>query len=70
MGHAGETKPVLEVYARLNVAEGVLSLIRQDSDAQAIDVALKCLFELLRVGAHEGGDNIILKYIESVPGCL
>jgi hypothetical protein len=70
MGHAGDKKAILELYLSLNITEGVVNLIRQDHDSQAIEIGLKSLFELLNVGAYDGGQNLILKQIESIPGCL
>lgn len=44
-------KPIaLEVIVSLNIVEGVLNLIRQDEDVQAIEAGIKCLFEMLQVG--------------------
>jgi hypothetical protein len=70
MAHVGDKKQVLSVIIDLNIVEGVMNLIKQDDDSQAIEIALKCLFELLNVGIQENGENLILKKIESTTGCL
>jgi importin subunit alpha-6/7 len=55
MGHSGDKRAILDLYSKLNAIEGVVSLIRQDQDSQAIEVGLKCLFEMLNVDLCEGG---------------
>lgn len=72
MGHSADKKAILELYQAMNAVEGVLNLIRQDHDSQAIEIGLKCLFDMLALGAaaSEGGPNLILKQLESIPGCL
>lgn len=69
MGQVGEKQLVLEVVQTLNITEGVVNLITQDEDANAIEVGLKCLFSLLNVGVENSG-NVILKHLERLPGCL
>ena len=69
MGQVGERQLVLEVIQSLNIIEGVVNLIVQDEDANAIEVGLKCLFSLLNVGVENNG-NVILKHLERLPGCL
>jgi hypothetical protein len=51
MGHSADKRTILELYQAMNAVEGVLNLIRQDHDSQAIEIGLKCLFDMLALGA-------------------
>ena len=44
IGLVGDKKVVLQIYLSLNVVEGVVNIIRQEQDSEAINVGLKCLF--------------------------